>query len=62
MEKYLPAALSEAEVEEMVKDIIAQCGASSMADMGKVMGIATKQLAGRADGRTISAAVKRFLS
>lgn len=62
MEKYLPAALSEAEVEEMIKDIIAQCGASSMADMGKVMGIATKQLAGRADGRTISAAVKRFLS
>ena len=49
MEGYLPKQLSEAEVEEIVKGIIAETGASSMADMGKVMGLATKKLAGQAD-------------
>ena len=62
MEKYLPKALSEEEVEAIVKQIITDTGASSMADMGKVMGIATKQLAGQADGRVISSIVKRLLS
>lgn len=62
MEKYLPKSLSEEEVEAAVKEIIAQIGASSMADMGKVMGIATKKLAGAADGRVISNIVKRLLS
>ncbi len=62
MEKYLPKALSEEEVEAVVKQIIADTGASSMADMGKVMGAATKQLAGQADGRIISSIVKRLLS
>ncbi|MBR5610097.1 MAG: GatB/YqeY domain-containing protein [Bacteroidales bacterium] len=62
MGKYLPKALSEEEVETAVREIIAQVGASSMADMGKVMGAATKQLAGQADGRVISGIVKRLLS
>ena len=62
MEKYLPKALSEEEVETIVRQIIADTGASSMADMGKVMGAATKQLAGQADGRVISGIVKKLLS
>ena len=62
MEKYLPKSLSEEEVEAAVREIIAQVGASSMADMGKVMGVATKQLAGQADGRVISGIVKKLLS
>lgn len=62
MEKYLPKALSEEEVEAAIKTIIAQVGASSMADMGKVMGAATKQLAGQTDGRIISGIVKKLLS
>ncbi len=62
MEKYLPKALSEEEVEATVREIITQVGASSMADMGKVMGVATKQLAGQADGRVISGIVKKLLS
>ena len=62
MEKYLPKALSEEEVEAAVREIIAQVGASSMADMGKGMGAATKQLAGQADGRVISGIVKKLLS
>ena len=62
MEKYLPKALSEEEVEAIVKQIIADTGASSMADMGKVMGVATKKLAGQAEGRVISSTVKRLLS
>ena len=62
MEKYLPKSLSEEEVEAALKEIIAQIGASSMADMGKVMGVATKKLAGAADGRVISTIVKRLLS
>ncbi len=62
MEKYLPKALTEEEVEAAVKEVIAEVGASSMADMGKVMGTATKKLAGQADGRIISAIVKKLLS
>ena len=62
MEKYLPKQLSEAEIEAKVKEIIAQVGATSMADMGKVMGTATKALAGAADGRVISALVRKLLS
>ncbi len=62
LEEFLPKALTEEEIEAVVRQIIAQVGASSMADMGKVMGVATKQLAGQADGRAISAAVKKCLS
>ena len=62
IESYLPKQLSEEEIEAAVKDIIAQTGASSMKEMGKVMGIANKQMAGKADGRAISAIVKRLLS
>lgn len=62
MEGYLPKQLSEAEVGEIVKGIIAETGASSMADMGKVMGLATKKLAGQADGRTVSTIVKKLLA
>ena len=60
IEEYLPKALSEAEIEVKVKEIIAQTGASTMKDMGRVMGLASKQLAGLADGGAISAIVKRF--
>ena len=62
MEKYLPKQLSEAEVEDKVKEIIAQEGATSIKDMGKVMGAANKALAGQSDGRTISTVVKKLLS
>ena len=62
MEKYLPKQLSEAEVEEIVKEIIAETGASKMSDMGKVMGVATKKLAGQADGRMVSSIVKKLLA
>lgn len=62
IEKFMPAQMSETELREALKKIIEQAGASSPADMGKVMGIATKQLAGQADGKTISATVKELLS
>ena len=62
IEEYLPKPLSEAEIEEIVKKVIADTGASSMKDMGKVMGTASKQMAGKADGKTISAIVKRLLA
>ncbi len=62
IESYLPKQLSEEEIEAAVKDIIAQTGASSMKDMGKVMGLANMQMAGKADGRAISTVVKRLLS
>ena len=62
IEKFLLAQLSEAEVEEALKGIIAQVGATSPKDMGKVMGAATKQLAGKADGKLISDIVKKLLS
>ena len=62
MEKYLPKQLSEAEVEEKIKAIIAEVGATSIKDMGKVMGAANKALAGQSDGRTISTVIKRLLA
>lgn len=61
IEEYLPKQLTEAELEDKLKEIIQQVGAQSPADMGKVMGVATKQLAGLADGRAISACVKKLL-
>lgn len=62
IEKFLPAQLSPEELKATISKIIADTGASSPADMGKVMGAATKQLAGKADGKTISALVKELLS
>ena len=62
IEEYLPKKLSAEELEAELRTIMAQVGASSPADMGKVMGVATKQLAGRADGRDISAKVRELLS
>lgn len=62
MEVYLPKQLSEAELEAELSKIIAEVGASKPSDMGKVMGVATKRLAGLSDGRAISATVKRLLS
>ncbi len=61
-EAYLPAQLDDAELESAVKAIIENVGAASMKDMGKVMGVASKELAGRADGKRISARVKALLS
>ncbi len=60
--KYLPAQLSESEIENIIRKIIEISGASSMADMGKVMGMANKELSGKADGKTISGIVKKILS
>jgi uncharacterized protein len=62
IEKFLPKPLSEEEIRAELQTIIAATGASSPADMGKVMGVATKQFAGRADGKTISNLVKELLS
>ena len=62
IEKFLPAQLSDQEVEEIVQQVIEQTGAESMKDMGKVMGIVSKKLAGQADGKTISNIVKTKLS
>ena len=62
IEKFLPKQFSESELKEAVAKIIAETGASSPADMGKVMGVATKQLAGKTDGKAISAAVKELLA
>jgi uncharacterized protein YqeY len=61
LEKYLPAKMSEAELLNTIKGIITRVGAKSPADMGKVMGVATKELAGKADGKEISAIVKQIL-
>ena len=60
--KFLPEQLSEEEVKSLIEAIISQTGATSMKDMGKVMGMASKQLAGKADGKTISTLVKHLLS
>ena len=60
--RFLPEQLSEEEVGKVIESIIAQTGASSMKDMGKVMGMVSKQLAGKADGKTISTLVKQLLS
>ena len=62
MEVYLPKQLSEAEVEAELVKIIAEVGATQPSDMGKVMGVATKKLAGLAEGRLISTLVKQLLS
>lgn len=62
IEEYLPQQLDRAAIEETVKDIITQTGATTVKDMGKVMGIANRQLAGQADGKTISEVVKSLLS
>ncbi len=61
MEAYLPARLSDEELETSLRAIIAETGATSAKDMGRVMGVATKRLGGRAEGRTISAKVKALL-
>lgn len=62
IECYMPKQLSAQELEVILNDIIAQIGAKSPADMGRVMGVASKQLAGKADGRAISETVKRLLN
>ena len=62
IEKFLPKQMSVDEVKAELIKIIAEVGASSPADMGKVMGVATKQLAGKADGKTVSTLVKELLS
>jgi len=59
--KYLPEQLSEAELGALIDEVITKTGASSMKDMGKVMGMANKQAAGRADGKTIASLVKQKL-
>ena len=61
IETYLPKQMSAGELEAALKEIIAEVGASSAKDMGKVMGVATKKLAGKAEGRAISAMVKQLL-
>lgn len=62
IERYLPEQMGEEELEKELKAIIDEIGASSMQDMGKVMGIASQKLAGRADGKTISAKVRQILN
>ena len=62
IEKFLPKQLGEDELKGIIAGIIAETGAASPADMGKVMGVASKQLAGKADGKTISNIVKELLS
>ena len=62
IEKFLPKQLSAEELKEALTKIIAETGASSPADLGKVMGIATKQFAGKADGKTVSSLVKELLT
>ena len=62
IEKFLPKQIDESELKEIIKKIIEDTGATSQADMGKVMGMANKQLAGKADGKTIAAVVKEILA
>ena len=62
LEKFLPEALSEEAIEKVVLETIAKTGAEGMKDMGKVMGIVSKQLAGQADGKTISGIVRKNLA
>jgi uncharacterized protein YqeY len=62
LERYLPQPLTDAELDEALRGVIAQVGAAGPGDMGKVMGAATKALAGRADGKRISAAVRELLT
>lgn len=61
IEKYLPKSLSEEEITSKVKEIIVQTGASSIRDLGKVMGVASRELAGQADNRVVSEVVKKLL-
>ncbi|CAM1369383.1 GatB/YqeY domain-containing protein [Tenacibaculum soleae] len=61
LEQFLPESLSEVEIEKVVNEVIVKVGAEGMKDMGKVMGIVSKQLAGQADGKTISTLVKKNL-
>lgn len=62
LEEYVPRQLTPEEITERVREIIAQVGASSPSDMGKVMGVASKQMAGLADGRTLSGIVRELLA
>jgi uncharacterized protein YqeY len=62
IEKFLPAQLSEAEVEAIITKIISETGASGIASMGKVMGLASAQIGGSAEGKTISTIVKKLLT
>ena len=62
IERYLPEMMSEDELREVLKGIIAQVGATGPQDMGKVMGVATKQLAGKAEGKTINLVVRQLLA
>ena len=62
IERFLPRQMSAEELKSELQQVIAETGASSPADMGKVMGVAQKKLAGRADGKTISAVVKELLA
>jgi len=62
IERFLPAQMNDEDLKKALKEIIAETGATSPADMGKVMGAATKKLSGRADGKAISAAVKELLA
>ncbi|KAA8475892.1 hypothetical protein BDE36_3303 [Arcticibacter tournemirensis] len=62
IEEFLPQQLSREEITELIKEVIKSTGASSVKDMGKVMGAANKELAGKADGKTISEVVKQLLS
>jgi len=61
LSQFLPEQLSEEELKKVISEIITQVGASSMKDMGKVMGLASKKLAGKADGKAISGVVKQLL-
>lgn len=62
IEQYLPKQMDRAEIEAYLKDLIGRVGATSVKDMGKVMGAANKELAGKADGKTISEVVKQLLA
>ena len=62
IEKFLPKQMDESELKTIISKIVEETGASSPADMGKVMGMANKQLAGKADGKTIATIVKEILS
>ncbi|MEJ5264999.1 MAG: GatB/YqeY domain-containing protein [Bacteroidales bacterium] len=62
IEKYLPAQMSVEELEKAIRDIVARVGAKSPVDMGKVMGVATKELAGKAEGKMIAETVKKVLA
>jgi len=62
IERYLPKQFTKDEIEAVVKNIVSTVGAKSPADMGKVMGVASKELAGKADGKAVSEAVKKILS